>query len=68
MLQALTNRDYYKSIYKETLDRVVKERFDKVKESTQEIDHDYLIYYLNIKNIKYIKYIKYINILSMLYC
>ena len=34
MLQALTNRDYYKSIYKEILDRVVKERFDKVKEST----------------------------------
>ena len=31
-LEALNNKDDHKSIYKETFDRVVKKRFDEVKE------------------------------------
>ena len=61
-LQALTNKDDYKSIYKEIPDRVVRERFDEIKELNNEIDHDDSIYYLNIK------YIKYISLLNILHC
>ena len=61
-LQALTNKDDYKSIYKEIPDRVVRERFDEIKELNNEIDHHDSIYYLNIK------YIKYINLLNILHC
>ena len=43
-LEALNNRDDHKSIYKNLFDNVVKERFDEVKELTNEID--YKIWYI----------------------
>ena len=44
-LEALTNKDNHKSIYKEIFDQLVKEKFDEMKELTYEIEHDDLIYY-----------------------
>ena len=41
MLEALNN----KRIYKEIFDKLVKEKFDGIKELTYKIDHDDLIYY-----------------------
>ena len=38
-LEALNNRDDHKSIYKNLFGNVVKERFDEVKELTNEIDY-----------------------------
>ena len=38
-LEALNNRDDHKSIYKNLFDNVVKERFDEVKELTNEKDY-----------------------------
>ena len=37
MLAVLTN----KNIYKEIFDEIVKEKFDEIKELTDEIHHDY---------------------------
>ena len=44
-LEALTNKDNHKSIYKEIFDQLVKEKFDEMKELTYEIEHDDFIYY-----------------------
>ena len=48
-LAALTNKnddkDDDKYIHKEKFDKLVKERFDGIKELTYEIDHDDLTYY-----------------------
>ena len=45
-VEVLTNKDDHKRIYKKIFDRVVKERFDEIKELTYETDHDDVIYYL----------------------
>ena len=44
ILETLINKDDHKSIYKEIFDKLVKEKFDRIKELTYEIDHDDLIY------------------------
>ena len=48
-LSALTNkndnRDDHRDIYKEVFDKIVKEKFDGIRELTDEIDHNYLTYY-----------------------
>ena len=43
--EALTIEDYHKSIYKEISDKLVKEKFDGLKELNYKVDHDDLIYY-----------------------
>ena len=42
-LAALTNKDDHK--YKETFEKLVKERFVEMKELTYEINHEDLTYY-----------------------
>ena len=44
-LKALINKDDHKNIYIETFDKLVTEKFDKIKKLTDEIDHDDLIYH-----------------------
>ena len=44
-LEALTNKDDHKSIYKEIFDQLVNKNFDEIKELTDEIEHNDLIYY-----------------------
>ena len=44
-LEALTNKDDHKSIYKQIFGKLVEQKFDKIKELTDEINHDDLIYY-----------------------
>ena len=39
-MEALTNKDDSKSIYKEIFDKIVKEKFDKIKWLSDEIDHN----------------------------
>ena len=51
-LEALTNKDDHKSIYKEIFDKLVKEKFDAIKELTYKIDHDDLIYYFKNNTVK----------------
>ena len=41
-LEALTKKDDHKSIYKEIFDKIIKERFDEIRELTYEKDHDAL--------------------------
>ena len=63
-LEALTNKDDHKSIYKEIFDRVVKERFDEIKQLTHEIDHDGLMHYFknninkNVNDFRYRAFLK----------
>ena len=63
-LEALTNKDDHKSIYKEIFDRVVKERFDEIKQLTHEIDHDSLVHYFknninkNVNDFRYRAFLK----------
>ena len=45
ILAALTNKDDHKDNYKEIFEKLVRERFDKKKELTDEINHGDLIYY-----------------------
>ena len=42
---ALTNKDDHKENYKERFEELVKERFDEVKELTNKINQNDLIYY-----------------------
>ena len=51
-LEALTNKDDHKSIYKEIFDRPVKDKFDGTKLLTYKIDHDDLICYLKNDTLK----------------
>ena len=44
-LPSLTNKDYHKDNYKEIFEKIVKERFDEIKELTNEINQNDLIYY-----------------------
>ena len=44
-LETLTNKGDHKSIYKEIFDKLVKWKFDKIKELSDEINHTDLIYY-----------------------
>ena len=44
-LQALTNKDYHKDNYKKLFEESVIERSNEIKERTDEINHDDLIYY-----------------------
>ena len=44
-VEALTNKDDHESIYKEIFDKLVKAKFDRIKELTYKIDHDDLMYY-----------------------
>ena len=44
-LAALTNRGDNKDIYKEIFDKLVKEKFDKIKDVTYEINDHYLTCY-----------------------
>ena len=44
-LVTLTNRDYHKDDYNEIYEMLVKERFDGIKELTDERNDDYLTYY-----------------------
>ena len=44
-LEGLTNKDDHKSIYKEIFDKLVKEKFDGMKELIYKTDYDNLIYY-----------------------
>ena len=46
-LEALTGKDYHKSICKEIFDELVKEKCDGIKELAFETDHDDLIYFKN---------------------
>ena len=39
-LDALTNKDDQKSIYKKISDKLVQEKFDEIKELTNKINHD----------------------------
>ena len=39
-LPALTHKDDHKGNYKEIFEKLVKERFDEIKELTNEINHD----------------------------
>ena len=39
-LDALTNKDDLKSIYKKISDKLVQEKFDEIKELTNKINHD----------------------------
>ena len=41
----LTNKGDHKENYKEIFEKPVKERFDEIKQLTDEINHDDLIYY-----------------------
>ena len=49
-LETLTNKDDHKSIYKEIFHKLVKEKFDEIKEFSGKIDNDDLIYYFNNNN------------------
>ena len=51
-LEALTNKYDHKSIYKEIFDKLVKEKFDVLKEITYEIHQDDLIYYFKNETLK----------------
>ena len=51
-LEVLTNKNDYKTIYKEIFDRVVKERFDEIKDWIHEIDRDTLIHCFKSNNAK----------------
>ena len=42
-LEALINKEDHESIYKKIFVRLVKEKFDGIKELTYKIDHDDLI-------------------------
>ena len=44
-LEALTNKNNHKSIYKEIFDKLVKEKLDEIKELIYKIENDNLIYY-----------------------
>ena len=44
-LQALTNKDYHKDNYKKLFEESVIERSNEIKERSDEINHDDLIYY-----------------------
>ena len=55
-LEALTNKDDHKSICKKIFDNAVKERFDEVKELTDEIDYSDLIYYFKNNNSRNFNY------------
>ena len=58
-LEALTNKDDHKSVYKEVFDQLVKEKIDEIKELTDEIDHNDLIYYCkNNTNRKFLMILK----------
>ena len=46
-LEALTNKDDHKSIYKEIVDQLVNKNFDEIKELTDEIENNDLIYCKN---------------------
>ena len=39
-LEALTNKDDHKSVYKEIFDQLVKQKIDEIKELTDEIEHN----------------------------
>ena len=54
ILEALTNKDDHKSIYKEISEKLVKEKFDGIKEIKYETDHDNLIYYFKDNTAKII--------------
>ena len=41
----LSNKDDHKEIDKEKVDELVKEKFDEIKELSNEINHDYLTCY-----------------------
>ena len=43
-LKALTDKDDHKIIYKKVFDRLVKKRFDEIKELAYKTDHDDSIY------------------------
>ena len=45
ILTALTNKDDHKDNYKEIFEELVKERFNEIKELTDKIKQNYLIYY-----------------------
>ena len=51
-LEALTNKDDHKSVYTEIFYKLVKEKFDEIKESSGKIDNDDLIYYFKNNNKK----------------
>ena len=51
-LEALTNNDDHNSIYKEIFNKLVKEKFDGIKELTYKIDHNDLIYYFKNDTVK----------------
>ena len=44
-IEALTSKEDHKSIYKEIFDRPGREKCNEIKELTDEIDHNDLIYY-----------------------
>ena len=48
-IAALTNKDDHKDNCKEMFEELVKERFDEIKELTDEINHDDLVYYFTAK-------------------
>ena len=49
---ALVNKDDHKGIYKEIFDKIIKEKFEEIKELTNEINHDYLTYYFKDDTVK----------------
>ena len=45
---ALTIKEDHKDNYKEIFEKLVKEKFDEIKELTHEINYDDLTYYLKV--------------------
>ena len=43
-LEALTNKDDHKNVYEKIFDKLVKEKFDEIRELSDEIDYNDLIY------------------------
>ena len=49
-LDTLTNKGDHKSIYKEIIGKLVKEKFDEIKKLSDKINNDDLIYYFKNNN------------------
>ena len=52
-LEALTYKDYQKSIYNEIFDKLVNKKVDEIKKLTYEIERDDLIYYFKNNTAKF---------------
>ena len=51
-LATLTNKDDHKINYKEIFEKIVKERFDEIKELTDKTNQNDLIYYFKANTVR----------------